>query len=360
MQTYQDICISISVNAVLNKFGKAVESLPKLRKGDFMKLSNASMFFWMLFICGFAVILIGAGYIVNQETLTEKNKEILLNSVMSGMSMVSNEDGYCFDTEEKRKTVMDAFYRAYNDSKSRRGEDYNTYFEIPCVAMVDEDGFYIAYNQEYTSDDYYDYMERYESQLYTYADRYGAYNVRFYLSDMITVTKISNSGSKSKSGNYREVYEYFGEPIELKFMGDKDLFHEERAAIIRESVEEQVQAAINNQPVVTINKENVNYTIIFSDADTDSVNGLNNPSLIAFYQGPQKRYADGMMNIYALTASEMGQGDIYYVHPDTEGELFYHIDEDCSSIPDGSTLLFKGTSYRCAEYGANPCLICTE
>lgn len=259
-------------------------------------------------------------------------------------------DGLIFDTKAKREQAMSIFFEGIGESFNYTEEtmrDAKKYL-IPCVMLVDWDGFYVSYTQWYKDYDnatmYRDIITDKNTWNYTY----GSYNVRFMLNNSVEVTKEGETGKKA--GNYIAVYQELNTPAELSFMADEESFLAEKSEVVISVINEQLSYFINTHNEF-YNSYSTQYSIVLpQSADGGAQPLMETPNVIAFMQGSQKLTERDYANIYCFTASDIAEDRTYYVTIDDMGSLYYH-EKGCA---DAEGYFFEGTMESCAKKGANP------
>lgn len=287
--------------------------------------------------------------ITQQENVISRTN--VLSSCNSAMAAVDQKASEVFGTEEIRTTALEEFFKTFDDCYNFHSEAAmeSAKFYVPCLFLVDWDGYYVSYTQWYKNRDNATMYKEILTSKNTWNKNYGNYMVRYRLDHYVTVT--SKTDSTKLKGRFDEIYEKMGQPSDLSFMADQDTFEIERTETIISQINDQVSYYINAQNDF-FNKKSMQYTIVLPESDNDHTQELmDKPNVIAFMQGKQKDAQGVYANIYSFIASDVADEKKYYVEQDeTDGKLYYH-EQDC---PDVTDKRFLGTMFECAERKANP------
>ncbi len=288
----------------------------------------------------------------------------LIRACQDAVSVNSASKELCiYDTEEKRdraayifyKTLSDGFNMTYDANKQDALR-----FHVPALLFIDYDGFYVVYNAIHTGDD-----GKQVSQTITPINIWAAqsenqnYAVRFFLSNEVEVTK--NSTGEIKRGNYKQVYDYFQDPVGLSLI-DNDHFEETKYAVITRTIENTTEYYIN-QYNFAVNRisdgirtdYDVHYTFTLPEVSNEDWCGLLcQPSCMAFLQGPHLENEDNYINIYSMARGKLLEDKNYYIAK-VDGEFYYHRAE--CIYTDRKSKAYDSRQ-ACARIGAYPCSEC--
>jgi len=314
-----------------------------------------------IFFAGLMVCLVVPKFLdmdaVSLETDgTQTVQQYLSEACRSAMSVADQNEGDVFYNSSTRSNVINEFYDIMNKNL---GKDIAApemiRYRVPCVLMVDKDGFYVNYSENYNDTTGAKTASQVITPLNTWSNSYGIYTVKFSLTDCIQVTN-SNSDN-TLNGTYTDIYNQLGKPNVLSFMESKSEFEAEKNRIIIEKVEGQTEYYINVHNNY-YDKYDVNYNFTMPQNINDlSARMMKNPCVIAFYQGQQGNTSSNYVNIWALSAAENTNALTYYVYRDADGALYYH-NANCSDILSKGTYCFTGTADECAKMDAFPCPDC--
>lgn len=299
----------------------------------------------------------------------------LITATKSGIDAVleDNPEGqYVFATEDKRQSATDAFYQTLIQCFNY---DYTTYenlvyYYVPCVFMVDTDGYYIQYMKEYTDSEGMCAYENIITPINKWARTYSVggnsltgntYNVEYHLDDTVKVVyKNRKDEVCTIEGEYAEVYKKLEEPAILSgVFGSYTDFDNERTDIVIDSIEKQLTYYINVHDTLYNQQRNVQYEFTMPRVTKeDWARLVDAPTILSFMQGAQTEIGTNYLNIYALAGSEIEE-DIYYViTTDGNGEKTYHIKE-CSHVT-GTESKKLYSMEQAAMKGAYPCPDCIK
>lgn len=299
----------------------------------------------------------------NNENITAENNTLsststALNTAISGITA----GDLIFDTSASRERAIQAFYDVYDSSFNYNSEasKETAKYHIPAIFMVDWDGYYIAYMQEYKSAGQTYYTQQI-TEKNTWTEVYGGYVVNYRLDNQVTVYY----GGNMYSGSYNEVYKKLGRPnasssesssykngrpVNMKFMSDSAKFMQEKTTVITELLNEQVTYYVNTKNVF-FNTYDANYVITLPTSEnTENASTLDMPSLIAFSQGSETLTLTGYTSIYTYTASDLLSAEKYYIQTGAGGVKYYH-EKGCSELTNPCS---SGTMEECAKEGAQP------
>lgn len=241
-----------------------------------------------------------------------------------------------------------------------KGYTYDqSYYYVPCVVLVDLDGYYVNYTTTYQSADGVNLYTRITTGLNTWSRMYGSYTVRYTLNDGVEVTRPINGSLNGEvfSGKYCDVYEEMGRPAMLDFLADEEQFHNEQRSVIADITSEQINYFIDTHNDL-YNRKDCSYTFTMpATAEDIKTRLMDEPSVIAFAQGIQYSTTRGHINVYAFTGSIEDLQKTYY-EKTVDGDLYYHT-KDCVHIA-GDTGLKAKTMEACAKNGAYPCPDCVK
>lgn len=277
-------------------------------------------------------------------------KDDTISACRAAINEVYSQDGLTFETIEARKVALDTFYHTlgkslnYDEAELEESLKYH----IPCVIMVDWNGYYVQYVTEYKDVNNYTQYSEQITNINTWNNTYGNYIVRYRLDNTVEVRMVN--ADKKEEGNYSKVYEALGKPAELSFMETVDAFNLERNNCVVQSISETSNYYINTHNSF-FNTHEASYAVSLPCDDNNGTDSLlNKPSVIAFYQGAQVSSLDGYVNVYTYVASDLSEGRLYFVQEESDGSLYYH-ESGCSHLTNFS---FYGSMTECAKKGANP------
>lgn len=276
-----------------------------------------------------------------------------------------NDVPLLFESDEKREEAINIFYKTLEEGfnytySSNHAEALR--LKVPCLCLVDGDGYYILYNNIYEDEDGNRNIGETLTPLNVWGDvsKDNEYLIRYYLSDYVEV--IRNSDGLYKVGPYNEVYEALGKPEGLKIFSSKENFENARNDFVISEINEKVNMYINkyNYEVNRISDgERTEYGLYYRfelpTVDYEDWCGLiKRPSAIAFLQGQPIQNGDEYLNLYAFAGGTVVQKNIYYC-TETDGEKFYHR-PNCIYVETSENYFLSKT--QCAKSGYFPCPEC--
>lgn len=293
------------------------------------------------------------------------------SATKAGVSAAMNyKDGEnLFSKSEGRKSAVDAYYHTlvecFNYDMTVKEEMVKYY--TPCIFLVDNDGFYIEYTQDYSDGTGHAAVSDIITPINKWAKRYDEYTVEYHLNDDIVVT-VDNSilahNPKEKSmyyGNYSEVYARIKEDdslagYTLSFLGDETKYREEKRDLIIGITQNKLEYYVNVHDEFFNQKNDVQYQFTLPKITGEEWGRLiDMPTVIGFLQGIQIPHEDTFLNVYSFSGHEMTEDRQYYLQNDTSGITYYHIRGCMSLSGDG----LKGmTMTDAAKKGAFPCPYC--
>lgn len=327
--------------------------------------------FSCLFILGFSIYSYRVQADSTYEMQSTEYENHLTRACQSAVAAQQKRaDGtgiYLFDTAEKREQAVEQFFATLergfnyvNDSNSAQ----NLRYHVPVLCLVDNDGYYLAYNEPYEDANGSLSLVSTISTLNTWGTEgtNGQYYVRFFLSDYVEVT--DNRTGLVKNGPFYSVYKTLGQPEALEILSTREKFENEKIDIIISTVNEVVEEYINqyNFRVNRISQTgsrtdfDIHYSFELPKVSyEDWCNLLDEPSALALLQGMQINNGDRYLNIYAMSGGEMVKNK-GYVKNTVNGVLTYHR-MGCPLGPSVSTD-YSMTKEECAKQGAFPCEEC--
>lgn len=300
--------------------------------------------------------------------LSREYEEHLQNAVRAttACNAIKEDDNkipLLFESDDKREEAINIFYKTLEEGfnytySSNHSEALR--LKVPCLCLVDGNGYYILYNNIYEDEDGNRNLGETLTPINTWSYVSNEYLIRYYLTDYVEV--IRNSDGKYKDGSYSDVYEYFEKPEGLKSFSSKETFENTRNDFIISEINDKVNMYINeyNYEVNRISDGarttyEMYYRFELPTVDYEDWCGLiKQPSAIAFLQGQPMQNGDEYLNIYALSGGTVIKKDGYYC-TETGGEKLYHRPE-CSHA--ASYQRCYSSKARCAKSGYFPCLEC--
>ena len=327
-----------------------------------MKFADFIIIFLCIFICFFAPVFYRESLSSQAQIESTNYSEYITTACFDAMQSATLENDLCFATKTQRDTVIDTFYMSLSNCfnyKSNIQMQLLQYY-VPCIALIDTDGFYISYTQDTIANDgSISYIE-YTTPIIHWTETYGNYLLVYRLDNRLDVT--DKNTNTTYSGTNQDIYNYllaqngFVSP-HLQFLSDDALFNEAKNNAIINATVLQIEYYINmhNQ---FYNQYDAKYTFELPRvADEDWARLLKNPTIISFLQGMQSQYGTSYINIYAMSGAELTKALLYDITRDVaSGTLYYH--EQGCPMYNATDVLRSDTMKKCASLGAEPCTHC--
>ena len=287
-------------------------------------------------------------------------------------SAYETADGnYLFSTASRREKSIQVFYEILRECFNFESTSYSdqVFYYVPCVFLIDIDGYYIEYTTEYTDDTGYRAYSEIITPINKWAKTYSSgsnglsgtsYSVEFHLDDSVVVEYKNRLDKLVRvSGKYSDVYDKLNKPAELNFMSSHGKFYDEKTSFIINTLQAQMEYYINVHDESLNQFNNHQYQFTLPDiTGEDWARLIDMPTVVSFLQGVQTPYNNSYLNIYAFAGSEIELQHSYYVTTSTDGTKYYHRDF-CPEITKDA--LKKPYSMKtAAENGAYPCPVCVK
>lgn len=303
-------------------------------------------------------------------------------SALDSAAEDSKSNTSIFASEQTRQKAVDTFYKTLVQCFNY---DYTTYAPIvknyvPCIVLVDNDGFYIEYGEDRQNADgtyeVYDIISPIHKWSRSYSPGASGnvgheFYVEFHLDDTISVVYLKNNEDPVQySGNYKDVYDQLHrDGISLGSMINSDsiydleallsnykTFYNEKKDVIIAEVQRQLEYYINTK--TEVNNPNGRYQYQFTlprVTGQDWARMVDGPTILSFMQGAQTQYGTYKYNVYALAGAEVEYDYVYYISP-VDGTDYYHL-KGCQHLDESK--MSRGYSMeKAASLGAYPCPDC--
>lgn len=292
------------------------------------------------------------------ETMEDESLRLesyCISAAQAALSVAELDEESVFGNEQIREYAIDTFFTVYCDccNYTSETEIRGAKDRVPCVFLVDNDGYYVYYTQEYTATG--DVLEcEIMTEKNTWAEAYGDFVVRYQLNDVLTISDFNEKEETRYVGTYERVKsllekKYGKIPKELEFLSDEQTYVQEKNSVIVYAIDRGAEYYINAHNEMYNTKE-TEYELSLSTLSDGNVSSLlDSPSVIAFIQGAQTQGQNTYINIYTYGASDVVEEPTYYI-TERDGEYYYHTAE---CIKD-EEYMFEGTALECAKEGANP------
>lgn len=298
--------------------------------------------------------------------------QYLITATEGSLASVTDDSTqqYIFATKDNREKAVDTFYEVLIKCFNY---EYTTYEElvkhyVPCIFLIDTDGYYIEYTSEYTNDEGVYCYEQLITPINKWAKTYsigggsrtGIYTVEYHLDDTVTVTyKDRHDEVQTYSGNYATVYEKYGNPQELSVFANYDVFRAEKIDTIINILQDQMEYYINTYDGFLNQKNNTQYEFTLPQLSGDNwARLIDNPTVISFLQGKNERVISTNYNVFAFAGAEVEEDVAYYIRKDDAGMKYYHR-EYCSKLYNYDKQQ-KYSMVDAAKNGAYPCPECVK
>lgn len=315
-----------------------------------------------LYLCLFITIFIVSAFMVDAHVKTDREnkvyREYLTSATSDAMKTVSINDNRCaFENDGDRKIAINTFYRSMALSMQVlpiNAKDVISPY-VPCIALIDNDGFYISYDEKYTDDQGVSVKDSIVTPKYAWSSTYGNYMVTYSLNDEVMIEN-KNTGRTFK-GYYYEAFVDAGSPASLAFMDNEESFDAERDSIVITTVNDKIDYFINEERNSYLNETDEKYSFTMPQiANEDWARILQGPTMIAFFQGKQMQHYDNFINVYALCGAEYTKIESYYMTKEGSAKLYHK--KGCSHIADLTKIVETGNLEKMAKSGAEPCFEC--
>lgn len=299
--------------------------------------------------------------------LNDEYSQYVISATEGAMASVADNNGaYVFSSESNRKKAVDTYYEILSKSFNY---DMTTYedlikYYVPCIFLIDTDGYYVEYTAEYTdSDNVYCYQQLI-TPINKWAKSYSVggagitgniYTVEYHLDDTIVVTyKDAHDRTRTEAGNYKDVYEKMGKPSELNVLSSYTRFDDEKTELIINTLQNQIEYYMNTYDGFLNQKMDSQYELTLTKIKGENWSRLvDSPTVFSFLQGCNTNY----YNIYAFAGSEMEKDIDYYIKYDSYDGIYYYHTDKCPHVSAGD-LSRAYTMYEAASKGAYPCPDC--
>ena len=290
--------------------------------------------------------------------MQQENLRLEEFGVASAQAALKEADIYAeevFADKTIQKHVIDTFYTTYAMCANYKEDQINSIkYMVPCLLLVDWDGYYVSYTQWYNTTGEMLYTDIITEKNY-WTQQYGSYLVQYTLDETVIISDMSEKEEIRYEGRYSDVFEQLltakGQEIkELEHFKDAKTFEEERNLIVIDRIEKTAEYYVNTHNEM-YNRTSTNYDILLpTTVEHTMASCLTMPSIIAFIQGEQARGKTENVNIYTYIGVDLEEETTYYVTIDETGERTYHT-KDCVHRENH---VFEGSMIECANLKANP------
>lgn len=288
---------------------------------------------------------------MQQESL--RLEEFGISAAQSALMEAELTEEEIFGDKDTRDLVVNTFYTSYARCANYSEKQINDVkYLVPCLILVDWDGYYINYTQWYKTTGETLYTNLTTEKNY-WMKQYGDYIVQYTLTDNICLSDKTGQKEARYEGNYEEIYQILcaeEEKEELKHLSSKETFEEEKNSVVITEIENVAEYYVNTHNEIH-NKLYANYDIMLPVSDTDPLAAcLHTPSIIAFIQGSQTQGKQEDVNIYTYVGVDLEPEHYFYIRKESDGTNLYHT-SDCILSTES---IGSGTMLECAKMGSNP------
>ena len=215
-------------------------------------------------------------------------------------------------TVSDRERVANTFYNSLKlDFGYTTEEDMQKlHIYVPVLAMIDSDGYYICFNQQYADETGHMAVTESITPINTWTKQSGNYIARYYLGNNLDVTETGDT-SQMYSGAYDFVYEQLKDSADadalasLGLTGKEEDFQEAKRSVIIEDIQQKIEYYINQNNDFAA-EYTPSYTFTMPQTDNDDWTRLiENPTCIAFLQGIRVTNGRDYLNIYSIGGGEV-------------------------------------------------------
>lgn len=324
-----------------------------------MKMADYIIMFLLILVCLFTPVFYRSMLASQVSIESNKYSEYITTACYDAMQSADMTSGYCFASQPQRDKVTETFYKSLSECfnyKSTSQQQLLQYY-VPCIALIDYDGFYICYTQDTIAPDgSIDYIQ-YTTPINYWTENYGAFRLVYRLDNRLEVTdKTTNT---TYSGTNQEVYQQILAhkgyvPTELQFLSNDQEYTDTKSNAIVTATVLQIEYYINMHNDF-YNHYDARYKFELPRvSDEDWARLLQNPTIISFLQGMQTEYGNSYLNIYAMSGAEMTKAIMYDIAQGSDGTLYYHE----AGCPYNTNTLRTASMQKCASLGAEPCHHC--
>lgn len=325
-----------------------------------MRFHDYIIFFITILMCLFVVFSFRSDVTAEANRTSILYKEYLEAACEAGIEeavKTNNYHGGKLFNLETIKVAQDSIYKTLElNFDMRLGTEENNFaLTVPLICFIDKDGYYILHSQLYENERGYTELDAKLTNLYTWTvtSEDGAWTCRFNLDDTITLVDIYNN--RIIQDVYYKAYEKAGRPYALSFLANYDSYIEEKNATIKFSLERDIAEFINNYNYAMKTYDKTYDVAIEAIFGTDWANAVENPTILAFMQGPDININTATIDVFTLTGTTIDEDSSYYICIGTDGYPYYH-KKGCDKI--NNVIENYNSIELCAKKGAFPCPDC--
>lgn len=288
---------------------------------------------------------------VEEESLRIEGYALSAAQAALGVADMGNDS--VFGSKNVRKDVVLTFYEIYARCINMPENYSKVKYNIPCIIMADNDGYYVAYTQWTDTVGLTAYTDVI-TEKQQYLMQYGTFVVIYQMNDVVTVSDLSKTEELRIKGTYeyvnKELKKIYGQiPQDLNYFNEYATFCDEKNTAIAKKIENTARYYVNTHNGF-FNTKDVQYEISLpTSKDKENAGLINTPSVIGFVQGKQGELNGKISNIYAYVAADLEYEYLYKMTTEND-EIYYHT-EMCE---DAKNAYMYGSAMECAKNGAIP------
>lgn len=240
-----------------------------------------------------------------------------------------------------------------NDIEKKRLKGY-----IPCIVVIDYDGYYVLSNQEYIGSDGNKEVSLVWSpkRNYSYYDWDTGYVYIFTLDNSLTV--YDRYGDIFYEGTLDQIQDMIDAHIlwDSHILNDDVMFQQVRRRTIIEALRRDINYSINkHNDIARLYGITYNFTVPTIEEE-EWYRTIDDVGMIAFFQGIPIGVTGENFNNFALGGARIVKTPKYYVQEDSLTNIKHYHREDCSLLYTTSEVI--DTRKEAAKNGYLPCKEC--
>ena len=337
-----------------------------------MKLNHFAFFFIIIAI----TIVIYSDIRTNNLKIVIDNKEQIDRNIDSAIDdgaaklvEIDLENNLSVSKEKAASSFFMSLYSSFDllsDKKSQ--EKLNLY--IPVITVMEDDGYYIFFSDEYNSADGYTYIAKHWSEKYPYYYEDPDFVYSFTLGDMITIFDKNNILG---GGQEQSVYsmDYHNVQIDSRFaafrtlrpssilLNDEAFGLVRKGAIIKSLEESMSYYASHHNNIASRYGITYNFHLPVMKEDEWAAR-IDNVGIMVIFQGyPYGSLPEETYNRVASAGAKISKSEVYYI--EQKGwYLIYHKDT-CPELLKEGIILREEPEYdplACISKGSYSCPVC--
>ena len=325
-----------------------------------MKLQHFGLAFIALSLMAVVSMFFSTRQTYNDYTESEKAEFELTSSLLDAMEDAvkeSNSETYVFNTNAKRESTYNSFYDTLSLNLSRYAtKDKYLKDYIPCIFMVDTDGFYVTYQEKVGSE-----YELTTTTLNTFVEEPASkVFIRYFLNDYVEVTNLDVNkygGENHYVGSVEDVYSKLSSALQSAlndYLVTYEAYESKREDCIYKRLNQEINYYVNAYNRLS------SHTYELQIPHTKYLNNgrvIDKPCIFGFMQGEYMGVVGTDANIFAYANSEIIDTKTFLCY-ETNGTKMYHDTASCTNIDVNSKFGGLHTLYECARKGYSSCPEC--